>query len=144
MLTSVPPGDNNYYDAPPTGFFRTSAAIRTIVVTHPATSAAIIDRCSTSMTMTRCCAYERHRSRDLPHRRGIARPTASANQSPSQVPILRETSFRAGSLLEREKRDVQEGNEMKLKERIVKFFALYTHIDSQSRKKCEICLSFPR
>lgn len=109
MPTSVPLGDNNYYDAPLTVFFRTSAATRIIVAIrrHPATSAAIIDRCSTSMTMTRCCACDCARGK----------PSSSIDEVSLSIDGVRGTSllrkflfrererraYRVESVLEREK-----------------------------------------
>lgn len=140
MPTSVPPGDNNYYDAPPTGFFRTSAATRTIVAkTHPATSAAIIDRCSTSMTMTRCCAYEHHACGTF------LIEEVSLDRRHPRTNLLRKFLFRKRRAFEQgrflnAKRDIKEGNDIVRTN--YEIFRSVPHIDSQSRESAKFACHF--
>lgn len=139
MPTSVPLGDNNYYDAPLTVFFRTSAATRIIVAIrrHPATSAAIIDRCSTSMTMTRCCACDCARGK----------PSSSIDEVSLSIDGVRGTSllrkflfrererraYRVESVLEREKETSEKEIEI---ESIYEILRSVSSV-SQSSQVCE-------
>lgn len=99
VLTSARPGDNNYYDAPPTGYFRTLVVTRIDSMHLPIS--AIIDHYSTSMTMTRYGAYKRYYTKSCIIKAPII------DRYILQVPVARDGLFEQDRSLESAKRSVR-------------------------------------